>query len=230
MSAKDRMLDHLKKKKGKYVSVHELGKIAGIVDFTRGLRLLRQEGWDLEWKWDNGTTWYRLNSLKKRSTGKKRTQIDAKTRYRILQRDNSTCQRCGRTVADGIKLDIDHKIPVDWGGSNDDNNLWSLCQECDIGKQAFFSDFDSETMKTISNLPSGSTRLQEFIRRNYGKPIPVYLLQIISKTRDWTRELRRLRQDGHFDYRINRKDWTYTFRAKSLKPARALKKRHLLTE
>jgi 5-methylcytosine-specific restriction endonuclease McrA len=211
------MLDHLKKNIGRYVAVHELGDIAGIVDFSRGLRALRQEGWDLVWKWKDGTTWWCLRSLTRLDTGKMRKPVDTKTRYRILQRDNSTCQRCGRTPADGVRLTVDHKIPVEWGGGNEDSNLWALCSECNEGKQAFFRDFDTEVMKTIAKLPSGGERLQEFIRRNYGKPLPVYLLQIVARTRDWTRELRRLRQEGYVDYKIDRKDWTYTFKPKSLK-------------
>jgi hypothetical protein len=114
------MLDHLKKNVGSYVSVRELGDIADIVDFSRGLRAMRQEGWDLL---ENGTTWWSLRSLTKLDTGKIRKPVDTKTRYRILQRDNSTCQRCGRTPADGVRLTVDHKIPVEWGGGNEDGTF-----------------------------------------------------------------------------------------------------------
>jgi hypothetical protein len=73
------MLEHLKNNLGIFISVYDLGKIAGIIDFTRGLRALRQQGWDLEWKWANGTTCYRLNSLTKLPDGLIRKQIDTKT-------------------------------------------------------------------------------------------------------------------------------------------------------
>lgn len=211
MSAKSRMLEFLKQHVGEFIVVSELGKIAGTVDFTRSLRSLRQEGWDLEVKREGGTTYYKLNSVQKGPSGVTREYIDLKTRYAIMQRDNSTCQRCGRTIKDCVKLEVDHKLPVDWGGTNEYSNLWVLCTDCNNGKQAFFKDFDADTMKEISQLTSSGERLKEFIRRNYGKPIPVYVLQAVSRTREWTRMIRQLRQDGFFKYTYDAKNATYTF-------------------
>ena len=213
------MLDHLKANLGEFIAARDLGEIANIIDYTRGLRALRQEGWKIELKREKGTTWYRLNSLIKSGTGRKREYVDKKTRYKILQRDNSTCQRCGKTKDDKVRLHIDHKVPVDWGGESEENNLWTLCSECNEGKQAFFNDFDAETMRAISKLSSGGERLLEYIRRHYGEPIPVYVLQVVARTREWTRELRRLRQNGCFNYNIDRKNWTYTFQPKRIKPS-----------
>ena len=63
-----------------------------------------------------------------------RTAIPPKLRFSILERDNSRCQICGRDATDGVTLEIDHKIPVSKGGSNDVGNLQVLCRECNIGK------------------------------------------------------------------------------------------------
>ncbi len=57
-------------------------------------------------------------------------------RYDILQRDNFRCQLCGRTQADGVKLEVDHKKPIAKGGRTEPNNLWTLCQDCNRGKGA----------------------------------------------------------------------------------------------
>lgn len=46
---------------------------------------------------------------------------------RILERDNYRCQHCGRV---GGNLQVDHIIPLEQGGSNDDINLQVLCSEC----------------------------------------------------------------------------------------------------
>jgi hypothetical protein len=218
MSAKNKMLEYLKQHVGEFILVSELGKIAGTVEFTRSLRLLRQEGWDLEVKRQGGTTYYKLNSAQKGSSGVTREYVDSKTRYAIMQRDNSTCQRCGRTIKDGVKLAVDHKLPVDCGGTNEHSNLWVLCTECNGGKQASFKDFDAETLKTITQLTSTSERLKEFIRRNYGKALPVYILESIGRTREWTRVIRQLRQKGLFEYTYDQKKSSYTFKAGSLSP------------
>ena len=213
MAAKERIFELLKTRVGQFVSLQEIRDVAQTIDFTRTLRALRQEGWDLELRRDKGTVWYRLHSLTRRK-GKSRIPIDKKTRYRILMRDNSACQRCGRTPAEGVKLQVDHKLPVEWGGTNDDDNLWTLCRECNEGKKAFFSDFKSDEMRRVCALPTGTSRLIEFVQMNYHKALPATTLAIVSRIRDWTREVRKLRELGYFEYDYDRKKQTYTFRPK----------------
>jgi 5-methylcytosine-specific restriction endonuclease McrA len=55
-------------------------------------------------------------------------------RFEIFQRDNFTCQYCGRTKKVGIKLVIDHKVPVSKGGTDSPENLITACDECNLGK------------------------------------------------------------------------------------------------
>lgn len=64
----------------------------------------------------------------------KRKAISGTTRQNVLMRDNYTCQICGATVNDGAKLEIDHIKPVSKGGTNDENNLQVLCQQCNREK------------------------------------------------------------------------------------------------
>ena len=60
--------------------------------------------------------------------------LTPKKRYEILKRDNFKCQICGRTQADGVKLEVDHIIPISKGGKTVDENLRTLCHDCNIGK------------------------------------------------------------------------------------------------
>lgn len=55
------------------------------------------------------------------------------TRERILRRDGFTCQCCGIVRSDH---EIDHRIPLEQGGSNGDSNLWTLCHDCHARKTA----------------------------------------------------------------------------------------------
>lgn len=57
-------------------------------------------------------------------------------RYNILERDGFACQICGRTAADGVKLEVDHIIPVSKGGRSTPENLRTLCYDCNRGKGA----------------------------------------------------------------------------------------------
>jgi 5-methylcytosine-specific restriction endonuclease McrA len=65
---------------------------------------------------------------------KRRIGISQKLRFEIFQRDNFTCQYCGRSQKDKIKLEIDHKVPVSEGGADDFNNLITSCNDCNRGK------------------------------------------------------------------------------------------------
>lgn len=65
---------------------------------------------------------------------KERNKLTAGLRYDILRRDGFKCQICGRTAQDGVKLHVDHIIPISKGGKTEWNNLRTLCQECNLGK------------------------------------------------------------------------------------------------
>ncbi|MBR4054614.1 MAG: HNH endonuclease [Clostridia bacterium] len=63
-----------------------------------------------------------------------RSLMTSSLRYEILRRDNFRCQICGSSVQDGVKLHIDHIIPVSKGGHTVPNNLRVLCDRCNFGK------------------------------------------------------------------------------------------------
>ncbi len=63
-----------------------------------------------------------------------RESISKSRRFAILKRDGYKCQLCGRSQDDGVKLHIDHRVPHAKGGSNEDDNLWTLCEDCNLGK------------------------------------------------------------------------------------------------
>ena len=61
--------------------------------------------------------------------------ISKSLRFEVFQRDNHTCQYCGRRVPD-VVLEVDHLIPVAKGGTDDFDNLVTSCEECNRGKSA----------------------------------------------------------------------------------------------
>lgn len=63
-----------------------------------------------------------------------RSLMTPSLRYEILKRDNYRCQICGSTAQDGVKLHIDHIVPVSKGGHTTPNNLRVLCDRCNLGK------------------------------------------------------------------------------------------------
>lgn len=66
----------------------------------------------------------------------KRRNFNNSLRYDIMKRDNFRCCLCGRSPATDttIELEIDHIKSIKNGGKNTEDNLQTLCRECNIGK------------------------------------------------------------------------------------------------
>lgn len=63
-----------------------------------------------------------------------RSKVPAKLRWKILERDQRKCVACGASPDQGAILQIDHIVSVYNGGSNDEDNLQTLCAVCNLGK------------------------------------------------------------------------------------------------
>ena len=61
--------------------------------------------------------------------------IPAAFRVSVLHRDGYKCVFCGRNAGQ-VQLEVDHIVPFSKGGSNDLNNLQTLCIDCNRGKGA----------------------------------------------------------------------------------------------
>lgn len=66
---------------------------------------------------------------------KERAAMTSSLRYDIMKRDGFRCQLCGSTVSDGVKLHVDHIVPVSKGGKTKPSNLRTLCDRCNFGKR-----------------------------------------------------------------------------------------------
>ena len=65
---------------------------------------------------------------------RKRTHVPRGLRKEVFKRDNYTCVECGASKEDGATLHIDHKIPVSKGGTDELDNLQTLCSDCNLNK------------------------------------------------------------------------------------------------
>jgi len=192
--AKEKMKVYLLQHVGEDITRETLREVAGnIQDWQRSLRALRQEtGLDIV-ATQNG---YILTSATPTHTPQLRRSIDNRLKYAVLQRDNSTCQRCGANIHNtpNVKLVIDHKIPVELGGETTIDNLWTLCSDCNGGKQAFFQDENAEQVKTIMQMNSASKRIKAYFELYPNTIIEPMKLSTIANVRDWERTLRLVRQ------------------------------------
>ncbi len=67
-----------------------------------------------------------------------RAKMTDSLRYDIMKRDKFRCQLCGSTASDGVKLHVDHIVPVAKGGKTTPENLRTLCDRCNMGKSDKF--------------------------------------------------------------------------------------------
>ena len=74
------------------------------------------------------------------TTTPQRSDISIRKRFLVFKRDEFTCVMCGRSGR-GIKLEVDHKIPVSKDGTDKLDNLQTLCFECNRGKR---DDYESK--------------------------------------------------------------------------------------
>ena len=174
-------------------SSEELREVGQISDWARTLRQLNQDG-ILKYNYNPSSRMYTFTSISSYSTETKRTTLSSKQKYKIRLRDGHRCQSCGNGVKDGTKLHVDHKIPLELGGTNNDDNLWVLCAECNQGKKDFFKDdFDAEVMKEVLKQKSGYQRLRILFQLSPNKNFEPSIIQGISGIRDWTRTIRSIR-------------------------------------
>lgn len=60
-------------------------------------------------------------------TQKPPNEVWAVLKAQVTRRDGHKCRRCG--TKEGV-LEVHHKIPAKWGGSNELSNLELLCEPC----------------------------------------------------------------------------------------------------
>ena len=125
---------------GRVIHTDEIAEVAGIRDYQRRIRELRnEEGMQIRTykdRIDLKPDEYLLESLHRDPVVAR--DVSARLRMEILERNGFTCQLCGRTGGDPDPVDtdkrvilvIDHIKPISQGGSNDRDNLRVLCTAC----------------------------------------------------------------------------------------------------
>ena len=110
------------------------------------------------------------------------------------------CAQCGRTPSDDrVKLHVDHKIPLDWGGTNERDNLQALCSDCNEGKKNYYATFSeyADEIKQAVHYDEPHRRIGELLKAFRGRPVRSDLLERVASAKqyqeDWQKRLRELR-------------------------------------
>lgn len=123
--------------------------------------------------------------------------VDQRLRAQVIHSAHGRCQMCGRTVTKhSVALVVDHKKPREWGGTNDLDNLWAVCEECNSGKKAYFSSLGATpaVMKKAMSNASVHMRIGELLKAvGIGRRTPSSMLAVVADQDDWHKRLRELR-------------------------------------
>lgn len=151
----------------------------------------------------SSSTLYALEAVKTLDPSARRAPISKTVRAQVLR--NQRCSQCGRTPdEDGVKLHVDHKVPKDWGGSDEVVNLQALCAECNEGKKNYFESLGADTAQNVlaaANFETPHRRIAEALIAAYPHSIRTDILEAIAQSKqyqeDWQKRLRELRNlDG----------------------------------
>jgi 5-methylcytosine-specific restriction endonuclease McrA len=173
----------------------KLGIGADQMHLDRRLRSLRKY-YDLPGMQVGARYVYRLGARKQAETDS--GAISGRLRAEALNRAQGRCQMCGRTVAeDGIKLQIDHKVPQTWGGLTVIENLWAICESCNNGKRDHFASYDPDEMMALVAIQSVHERIANLLKMHIGQPVDSNIIEFVAnateRQEDWQKRLRELR-------------------------------------
>lgn len=133
----------------------------------------------------------------------KRSSISRKIRAQVLI--HQRCAQCGKTPAeDSVKLEVDHKLPLSWGGTDDIDNLQALCHECNHGKRDFYATFSehADKIRIAARLKEPHKRIGETLKAFHasGQKAPSEVVGLVASMiqyqEDWQKRMRELRELG----------------------------------
>jgi 5-methylcytosine-specific restriction endonuclease McrA len=175
---------------------------------NRRVRELYRE-FEVERKRAGTTTTYELigRRLVSRSAGR----VNKDVRAYVLR--NQRCEQCGRTPPEhGVVLHVDHKIPKEWGGTDEIGNLQALCSECNEGKKNYYATYDQYAPQLRESIDHEEPhrRIGELLKAFRGEPVRSDILERVASAKqyqeDWQKRLRELRLLGWKIKAIKRKE------------------------
>lgn len=93
------------------------------------------KNWPCPFHFKVSTGWvYRDEGARFRKWNVRRESLTQSKKFEILRRDNYTCKKCCRVADYNLSMHVDHIIPLSKGGDNSEENLQTLCVDCNLSK------------------------------------------------------------------------------------------------
>jgi biotin operon repressor len=147
--ARDRILEYFKANVGRVVTLAELHYVAKIKEVPRRVRELRDEfGYRISSRHDRPELrpdQYVLETLDPIPAAER--QIRPSVWKGVIERDGHRCVQCGAIPGSGVWLEVDHIDEKADGGSDEPENLQTLCNRCHQRKTSRYQRSRGEARK-----------------------------------------------------------------------------------
>jgi hypothetical protein len=179
--ARTKIRQFLEENVGRVVNTNQISEVAGIRDYQRRIRELRdEEGMQIRSHVDLATLkpgQYKLETLDRVPAIER--SISPLLRNEILERNGFTCRQCGAAAGDPdpynpsrkVRLHVDHIVPISQGGTDHRDNLRALCSTCNQGKSNIQTPSESalNILARIRKAPRSVQReVYENLKRSFG--------------------------------------------------------------
>jgi len=98
------------------------------------------------------------------------------------------CFQCGRSPEKhGVVLEVDLKVPPEWGGVADPENLQPLCEDCLTGKRQYQETYASysEQIRHAADFDEPQRRIGELLLALRDEWVPSELIGIVASAKDY---------------------------------------------
>jgi len=181
--ARGKLRAHFLANLGRVLTSNELRKIAGISEWARRVRELRdEEGYNILSHLDRDdlkSNEYLLETAEQRPVIAR--GISGKLRRQILDRNGFTCQVCGSAAGESsgcelgkiCRLQIDHELPISHGGSNEADNLRAVCVYYNREQANLKLPTSADAISVLTLIRKQPRKVQrevyEFLAKKFGK-------------------------------------------------------------
>ena len=178
--ARERIRVFFEENEGKVVTTHQIREVAGISEYARRIRELRnEEGMQILSYKDRADLkpeeYILISKIKLPAIAR---GMSPQLRNEILERNGFSCQQCGATAHDPdpfnpvrkLRLHIDHIVPISQGGDDSRENLRVLCSACNEGRSNLQAPTESakNLLARIRRAPRGVQKeIYEALKRNF---------------------------------------------------------------
>lgn len=168
---------------------------------NRRVRVLREVGLDVPAVRDGKDFRYHLKGWRPGGPRAAGPRISDRTRAQVLAPQR--CAQCGETPLEhGVVLVVDHKVPKDWGGGDEIENLQPLCERCNGGKRAWYQTYSSHSdeIRAAIGHEEVHRRIGELLKAFHGQWVHTELISIVASAaayqEDYQKRTRELRVLG----------------------------------